>query len=180
MKGSWPRGVDLAILGFAHPAIVVPDLEKAREFYEKMFGFKAIAREDWERGNKFFDLGTGVQGTSARGYVLKGHNCFLELFQYLSPRQSGPPPDSLDAHEQGIRHLAFYVDDVFAEYNRLKELGGIHMNPPAGDTEQGYMVYCRDPFGNIIELTTVGGPSRALTELDGINSNATYQGAELV
>jgi hypothetical protein len=27
-----------------------------------------------------------------------------------------------------------------------------------------------NPFGNFIELTTVGGPFQALTELDGVNS----------
>ncbi len=168
----------MAILGFAHPAVVVPDLEKAREFYEKMFGFKAIAHEDWERGNEFFDLATGVEGTSARGYILKGHNCYLELFQYLSPWQEGPKPGSLGAHEQGIRHLAFYVDDIFAEYKRLKDLGGTHMNPPVGDKKQGYISYCRDPFGNIIELTTIGGPARPLTELDGVSSNGNYCGTD--
>ena len=165
----------MAILGFAHPAIVVPDIEKAREFYEKMFGFKAIAHEDWERGNQFFDLATGVDGTSARGYILKGHNCYLELFQYFAPRQSGPEPASLGAHEPGIRHLAFYVDDVHKEFDRLLSLGGIQMNPPVGDKKDGYVSYCRDPFGNLIELTTVGGPARPLSELDGISSNGRNQ-----
>ena len=164
----------MAVQGFAHPGIVVPDIEKAREFYEKMLGFKAIAREDWERGNEFYDLGIGVEGSSARGYVLKGHNCYLELFQYLSPDQTCPNPGSMGAHELGIRHLAFYVDDVFEEYKRLKELGGMHMNPPVGDKQQGYVTYCCDPFGNIIELTTVGGPARPLTELDGVCSNGNY------
>ncbi len=165
----------MAILGFAHPAIVVPDLEKAREFYEKMFGFKAVAREDWERGNVFFDQGTGVKDTSARGYILRGHNCYLELFQYFSPAQVGPDPGSLGAHEPGIRHLAFYVDDIHKEYDRLLLLGGIHINAPVGDKKEGYLSYCRDPFGNLIELTTVGGPARPLTELDGVSSNGNYQ-----
>lgn len=168
----------MAILGFAHPAIVIPDLEKAREFYEKMFGFKAIAREDWERGNEFFDLGTGVEGTAARGYILKGHNCYLELYQYFSPRQCRPEPGSLGAHEPGIRHLAFYVDDVHKEHDRLLTLGGIHMNPPVGDKKDGYVSYCRDPFGNLIELTTVGGPVRPLPELDGVNSNGNYRATD--
>ena len=172
------RGIELAILGFAHPGIVVPDLEKAREFYEKMFGFKAIAHEDWERGNEFFDLGTGVEGTAARGYILKGHNCYLELFQYFSPWQVGPDPGSLGAHELGIRHLAFYVDDIHKEYERLSSLGGIHINPPVGDEQQGFVTYCRDPFGNLIELTTVGGPARPLPELDGVSSNGNYEAAD--
>lgn len=33
------------ILGFAHPALVVDDLERAVEFYRDMFGFTEISRE---------------------------------------------------------------------------------------------------------------------------------------
>jgi len=36
------------ILGFAHPGLVVTDLEKARTFYETMFGFRHIGDEGWE------------------------------------------------------------------------------------------------------------------------------------
>ena len=35
------------ILAFAHPGIVVPDLDKAIDFYSKMFGFKVIGNESW-------------------------------------------------------------------------------------------------------------------------------------
>ena len=36
------------ILAFAHPCLVVPDLERAREFYERMFGFEVLSEEGWE------------------------------------------------------------------------------------------------------------------------------------
>ncbi len=126
------------ILGFAHPAIVVPDLEKAREFYEKMLGFSVVAEESWEADNEMFNSGVGLLGSGARYYMLKGHNCFLELFEYASPAKTDPSPETLGAHELGIRHLAFYVDDVWQELDHLKALGGIHMNEPVGDDELGW------------------------------------------
>ena len=163
------------ILGFAHPGIVVPDLEKARAFYEKMFGFKVIANENW-KNDAFYDQGTGLKNSAAKVYVLKGHNCFLELFEYTAPEQMGQPPVTLGANEMGIRHLAFYVDDIWREFYRLKSLGGIHMNEPVGNAEVGYVVYCRDPFGNIIELTTFGGPAKPLTILEGISGLDDFEG----
>lgn len=163
------------ILGFAHPGIVVPDLERAREFYENMFGFEVIAEENWNN-DSFYDQGTGLKYSAAKGYVLKGHNCYLELFEYSAPVQIAQKPIDLGANEIGIRHLAFYVDDIWREYHRLKKLGGSHMNEPVGNEEVGYVVYCRDPFGNIIELTTVGGPARPLTELKGISKLDNFEG----
>jgi len=163
------------ILGFAHPAIVVPDLEKAHEFYEKMLGFSTVAEESWEADNEMFNLGVGLRGSAARYYMLKGHNCFLELFEFASPARTGPSPETLGAHELGIRHLAFYVDDVWREFERLKALGGIHMNEPVGNEELGWAIYCRDPFGNIIELCTPRDSSEELESLPGVIGNGAYQ-----
>ena len=162
------------ILGFAHPALVVTDLEKARIFYEQMFGFETIGEEGWEAPNPIYDRGIGLSGSESKGYILKGHNCFLELFQYSAPPQNGPDPAVLGAHEVGIRHLAFYVDDCNAEYERLKSLGGQTLGEPVGSVEDGYVVYARDPFGNIIELCEVPRPEEALTSLLGIDSLGSY------
>ena len=156
------------ILAFAHPCLVVPDLERAREFYERMFGFEVISEEGWDE-NPDLDAATGLKRSSCRGYMLKGHNCFLELFEFEAPDATARQPRFLDAHEPGIRHLAFYVDDCWSEYQRLQELGGIAMGVPAGDPESGYAVYCRDPFGNIIELAEIPGPRECPTALPGIS-----------
>ena len=162
------------ILGFAHPALVVPDLEKAREFYEQMFGFETIGEEGWDAPNPIYDQGIGLSGSASKGYMLKGHNCFLELFQYSAPAQNGPEPERLGAHEPGIRHLAFYVDNCKTEYDRLKGLGGQTLGEPVGSDEDGYVVYARDPFGNIIELCEVPRPEESLTSLPGVTFLGAY------
>jgi len=110
------------ILGFAHPGLVVPDLEKARRFYEEMFGFRHFCDEGWS-DSPAADRVTGLQGSACRGVTLAGHNCYLELFEFSRPEQPESDGESADANVQGIRHLCFFVDDCRAEYERLLELG---------------------------------------------------------
>ena len=143
------------IKGFHHPAIVVPDIEKAREFYEEVLGFTLVEELSWDNPSPVHDQITGLENSAARAYLMKCNNTYLELFQYKSPAvdYEGSQPC---ANESGIRHLAFEVDDAQDEYERLVKAGGISINPPYIFAEGGSAVYCRDPFGNIIELTTAG------------------------
>jgi catechol 2,3-dioxygenase-like lactoylglutathione lyase family enzyme len=165
------------ILAFAHPGLVVPDLERAREFYERMFGFRVIGDEGW-RDDPVIDRGIGSSGSASRGYTMAGHNCFLELFEFSAPRQTGPQPEALGAHEAGIRHLAFYVDDCRAEYRRFLDLGGQTLGEPVGDDDHGWVVYCRDPFGNIIELCEIPVPEEHPTRLPGVDRIGDFRGTD--
>lgn len=163
------------ILAFAHPALVVPDLEAAREFYEAMFGFRVISTEGWHNAPDI-DRVVGSSNSSCTGYMMAGHNCCLELFTFESPQQEGPPPVSLGSHEMGIRHLAFYVDDCRQEYERLLSLGGQVLGEPVAIAPDVYAAYCRDPFGNIIELCEIPVPEEEPTRLPGINCLGTHTG----
>ena len=162
------------ILAFAHPGLVVPDLEKASRFYQRMFGFEVISNEGWKDSPEM-DRAIGLKNSSCRGLMMKGHNCFLELFEYDSTSSDTTSVLDLNADSPGIRHLAFYVDDCKDEYQRLKDLGGMELGEPAGDDQSGYAVYCRDPFGNIIELAEIPGPSESPLTLPGVNSLAKHK-----
>jgi catechol 2,3-dioxygenase-like lactoylglutathione lyase family enzyme len=163
------------ILGFAHPGLVVPDLEKARSFYEEMFGFRHFCDEGWE-ADATVDKVVGVAGSASKGYTLAGHNCYIELFEFSAPGQQGPSPGDLGPHEQGIRHLAFFVDDCRAEYQRLLELGGEMLGEPTDLGGGVYTAYCRDPFGNIIELAELPSNEEDPRNLPGVDSLGSYQG----
>jgi len=163
------------ILAFAHPGLVVPDLDRARKFYERLFGFKVITQEGWT-DDPMMDRGIGSSGSASRGHLMAGHNCHLELWEYSAPEQTGPSPEELGPHELGIRHIAFYVDDCRAEYRRFIDLGGETLGEPVGDDEHGWAVYCRDPFGNIIELCEVLTPQENPTNLPGVDRLGDFQG----
>jgi catechol 2,3-dioxygenase-like lactoylglutathione lyase family enzyme len=160
------------ILAFAHPGIVVPDLEKAIEFYNKMFGFKVIGNESWS-DSKGYDMAIGLKQSAARGVIMAGHNCHIELFEYISPEQTIAPPETFLAHETGIRHIAFYVDDPQKELDRLIALGGSALGSlPDG----GGAVYARDPFGNIIELCRIPTPEESPMNLPGVKKLGDFEG----
>ncbi len=163
------------ILAFAHPAIVVSDLEVARIFYEKMFGFRRIGDEGWDN-NPVADKAIGSSGSACRGYMMAGHNCCLELFEFSAPAQSSPSPAALGSHEQGLRHISFYVDDCHKEHARLLELGGLPLGEPVDLGNGVHAVYCRDPFGNIIELCEIASQDEHPLKLPGIDRLDNFEG----
>ena len=163
------------ILGFAHPGIVVPDLDEARAFYEQMFGFRYFCDEGWE-SNPVVDRVVGITGSACKGVTLAGHNCYLELFEFSAPEQGGSSNFKPSPHEAGIRHLCFFVDDCRAEYQRLLELGGKPLGEPADIGGGVYTVYCRDPFGNIIELAELPTEAEDPRNLPGVESLGTFSG----
>ena len=160
------------ILAFAHPGIVVPDLDKAIEFYSKMFGFKVIGHETWQDSDAY-DSAIGLKGSAARGVMMAGYNCHIELFEYSAPAQTVAPPETFLAHETGIRHIAFYVDDPQAELDRLIALGGSALGSlPEG----GGAVYARDPCGNMIELCKIPSPEESPENLPGVKKLGNFEG----
>lgn len=163
------------ILGFSHPCIVVPDANLAKQFYQQMFGFTVNSEEGWANAREV-DIAIGVENSEVRGFMLKGHNCFLEIHQYLRPAQGSITPRQLKAHEFGIRHLAFLVDDCFSEAKRLVALGGSLFSDPVEVADGVFAVYCRDPFGNIIEMCEPVTPSENIMALPGVETNGNYSG----
>lgn len=163
------------IQGFHHAGLSVPDLEKAREFYEQLLGFKVVGEENWDAPNPVYDQGVALKNSAARGYLMQGSNTYLELFEYVSPKPTGNPLGR-GANDFGISHLCFQVDDVQLEYRRLQNLGGIVMNQPIEFPDGGGAVYCRDPFGNLIEFTTAGAGYPAVKDLPAVAAEVPFVG----
>jgi catechol 2,3-dioxygenase-like lactoylglutathione lyase family enzyme len=142
-----------------------------------MFGFKVHHKKSWNVSDTTYNQIVGLDRSSVRGYLMQGQNCYLELYEYATP-PSAEDPKKLGANDYGIRHLGFEVDDVRKEWRRLKELGGIHMNEPGVlDPDGGGAVYCRDPFGNIIELTNAGESTGYYPSVTEFQAGAERHGA---
>jgi len=136
---------------FHHFGIVVPDLEKASQFYQQALGFKEQYRFGWEaEQGSLAEQVIDVENSAARMVMLEGANCHLELFEYSAPESRGDPR-SERASDRGIAHLAFTFDDIDAAWQRFKDAGGVMHNKPVR-LDDTMAIYCRDPFGNIIEL----------------------------
>lgn len=164
------------ILGFGHPAIVVRDLDAATQFYCEAFGFSVFSSESESWQNEpAVDAAIGVENSSAKGRMLSGHNCFLELFRFERPKSSAGDPRGDQPYDYGLRHLCFYVDDIEAEYERLLGLGAESLGTP--QKKHGISaVYLRDPEGNIIEIAEFPNSREDLRNLPGVTRLQEFSG----
>ena len=145
--------------GIHHVGLVVDDLDAAVEFYRALLDMVEIERDHWRAPAPPEDQAVGLIGSSADGVMLKGSNSYLEIWRYDGPEATAPSAAGLGANEPGLRHLAIEVDEVSEALERLIELGGSKMGDPVVLNDEGAaVVYCRDPFGTIIEFMAIGTP----------------------
>ena len=159
------------VLGFHHPGIVVPDLEQGIRFYSQLLGYEVLMQSEWRADSEHFNQIIGLQRSAARFCMLKGPNAYLELFEYSAPAPAPKPPPS-QANELGIRHIAFVVADAAQAVARCVALGGAKINDPVVVPGRAAAVYCRDPFGNLLEFVK---PLGAFPELPGAVSRHEAQ-----
>ena len=156
----------MTIRGIHHAGLVVDDLDAAIAFYGDLLAMEVVERDSWRSPAPAEDQATGLEGSSAEGVMMRGSNSYLELWQYLAPEQVGDDPATRGANERGLRHLAIEVDDVSAALAQVVELGGSKMGDPLRIDDTGAAaVYCRDPFGTILELMAVGDSMASLNDL---------------
>jgi catechol 2,3-dioxygenase-like lactoylglutathione lyase family enzyme len=141
------------INGIHHPAISTPDIDRLVAFYTGV-GFKVVAENQWDKGTEFADTITDLKDSSARQVLLHLGNCYLELFQFLSP-EPRPADRRRPVCDHGYTHICLDVTDLDAEYRRLLELGMTFHCPPQDFAPGIRNTYGRDPDGNVIELHEV-------------------------
>jgi glyoxylase I family protein len=129
------RATRTDILGYAHVNVVVTDLDAARAFYEGMLGLEPIPRPDFG-------------GFPGEWYRLGASQLHLSVSDRM-PDWNGTAP-----------HLALHLAaDSFVEaVDRLVEAGVELTSPVRSREDFGVTVqtaFCRDPDGNLIELTDV-------------------------
>lgn len=149
------------VIGFHHPGIVVPDLEQGIQFYTQLLGYELYSQSSWSDDNDAFNQIVGLTGSAARFCMLKGKNSYIELFEYARKSQA-PAAAELPASSLGLRHICIAVRDVDVVLARCVKLGGAKINDPVSVPGGATAVYCRDPFGNLIELVRPGGRFPAL------------------
>ena len=135
-----------------HTGIVVADLEASLYFYRDLLGFQ-IAKQMEEAGDYIDNISSlrnvkvsTVKMTSPSGQM-------IELLKYHS---HSAEQKTREICEIGISHIAFTVDDLNIEYERLKGKG-IRFNSPPQLSPDGYakVTFCRAPEGTLIELVEV-------------------------
>ncbi len=117
-----------------HVAIIGSDYERSKRFYVDLLGFEVI-RENYREDKEDYkiDLRCGEQE--------------LELFIVKDSPKRATGPEAL-----GLRHLAFYVEDVERAARELNEKG-IETEPIRFDPySQRRFTFFQDPDGLPLEL----------------------------
>lgn len=138
---------------FHHAGIVVPDLDAGVDFYKKLLELEELFRFEWGGSDSRLDNVQQVidlADSAAKAAMLGGDGFNVEVFEYSAPAQAGNPAERR-ACDPGIRHIAFEFDDIQAAAKRLLDAGGTMHHEPV-DLGNTWAIYCRDPFGNIVEL----------------------------
>ena len=123
-----------------HLGIAVEDIEKSSKIYESLLGSKAYKQEEVVSENvltAFFKIGESK----------------IELLAATHPDSA--IAKFIEKKGQGIHHIAFDVDDIYAEMKRLKEEGFILLNeaPKRGaDNKLICFVHPKSTDGVLIEL----------------------------
>ena len=136
-----------------HSGIIVRDLEKSAKFYLAL-GFNEDNRAI-EEGN-FIDTVVGLKHTKLEWVKLKAPDGYLlELLQYHShPEQKKIANQK--SNRLGHSHLAFSVSNIDTICEKIEEIDGSIVNPPAlANNKKVKVAYCHDNEGNLIEIVEI-------------------------
>jgi len=142
-----------------HFSFTVADIERSTKFYRDVLGMEL--QHTQEQANEYTRKFVGYPDAhlkvaqfklTAKEPPLSGH--VLELVEYVAPQ--GTKIDTATPNP-GTAHLAFQVDDVHAEFARLKALGvRFRSETPiaieAGINKGGYTCYFLDPDDITLEI----------------------------
>ena len=148
-----------------HFSFTVADIEKSIEFYRDILGLELVHRQ--EQANAYTRKFVGYPDAHLKVAQFRiagarstrsGH--LLELVEYVAPKGQKVDTRTLNP---GTAHLAFEVDDIQAEYQRMVAQGVRFRSEPvaieAGINKGGYTVYFLDP--DDITLEIIQPPKRA-------------------
>ncbi len=156
------------LTGVFHFSFTVEDIEQSKDFYTRVLGLELVHEGRFNLPYTSRQVGYDGADLMAAAFRLKGKKPeasthILELIEYRNPK--GTKVDTRTINP-GSAHMCFAVDDIFAEYDRLTELGVRFRSPPVaiegGPNRGGYTVYFLDC--NDITLEMIQAPRPAGTE----------------
>lgn len=135
--------MSISINGINHVAMSVADLEESVAWYQRVFGFTVISRDE-------------IPGTKTKACHMQAPGFQLELF--CNP-DSEPLPDwrrspNEDFMHQGNLHASFGVKDAHKVKYELERMG-VHIAFVA-EVSGTYGVFINDNTGNLIEIFEEG------------------------
>jgi catechol 2,3-dioxygenase-like lactoylglutathione lyase family enzyme len=134
-----------------HLNIVVSDLQRASAFFT-LLGFRSS--DPAALSGEWISSIVGLKDVQARYVILShpGSDATIELLEYQNP-SSERDADLDKANQIGYRHIAFEVDDIEMEVERLKKSGVKFISDVKVYEKTGKkLAYLYGPEGILLEL----------------------------
>ncbi|KAJ3537389.1 hypothetical protein NM208_g6333 [Fusarium decemcellulare] len=117
---------------FNHVAISVPDLEKAVEWYQEVFGFRRIRSDqtfnrDETPDSPYFRIYPPSMKKFKLAWLTSGNGVGIEIYEFITPKTTVPKLADKEEFEYargGFFHIAITVADPDAVVKRCIETGG--------------------------------------------------------
>lgn len=146
---------------FSHIGITVPNLEEAVKFYTEVMGWqvmmkptKVLEESESAIGRMCIDVFGRGWGSFRIAHLSTSDTIGIELFEFP---QNSRPKHEFNPYKTGIFHFCIKDPDIEEMVEKIIKAGGKQRMPIREyyPNEKPYkMVYCEDPFGNIVEIYT--------------------------
>jgi catechol 2,3-dioxygenase-like lactoylglutathione lyase family enzyme len=147
-----------------HIALSVPDLDQAIKWCEEVFGFTLVAGplefavDDSLTGRAVRDIHGPDLKKMRMAWLSSGNQAGFEIFEYIEPKAQRRITDNFEYWKSGFIHICITDPNIEDLCNRISESGGKQRSKLWEVVpHKGYkIVFCEDPFGNIIEIYSNG------------------------
>jgi lactoylglutathione lyase family protein len=145
---------------FSHIGLSVPNIKEAVEFYTEVLGWYVImepsevVEDDSPIGQMCTDVFGKGWGTFKIAHLATSDKIGIELFEFPN---NEAPENNFEYWKTGIFHFCVQDPDIEGLVEKIIAHGGKQRMPIREyyPNEKPYkMVYCEDPFGNLIEIYT--------------------------
>lgn len=139
-----------------HVGVAVENLERAVEFYEEFLQAAPLSTFENDR-TPFIDELVGYEANMREAWFPLGDG-YLELLEYSQPEPNRTNPETYNI---GHMHFCFEVEDLDAEYRRLRDAdlgiefrsdGPVTVPEEEADFKNERYLYLRTPDGSTFEL----------------------------
>ena len=121
-----------------HFAVCVRDLEKAANFYEKVFDLKRVGREDIEIGSAIY-MSDGVINLALLNFAGKKGNDLVN------------PVGAV-----GANHFGFQVDNIKETQKKIEAMGGTFFFDLGEERKGNFERKFKDPDGVVFDISEHG------------------------
>jgi len=160
-----PKGAGLRLIDHLTHNVYAGRMDHWAHFYERIFNFREI---------RYFDIKGEYTGLTSRAMTAPDGKIRIPLNE--EARAGGGQIDEFlrQYNGEGIQHIAFLCDDLFASWDRLKALGARFMAPPPAtyyDMLAERLPGHGEPVdelarrGILLDGTTAEGPPRLLLQI---------------